>query len=233
MKNKLPVLSFFIVFITLALTVTITYEAITKTVINSKIQNKKTIIIDAGHGGFDSGAQVADGTHEKDINLKISKNLKDFLEYFNFNVIMTRETDISVESDNGKKSKKSSDLYNRLNTMKENPDAIFVSIHMNKFTSSNAVGAQVFYAPKVPMSDLLADSIQSTIKQLLQPQNERVIKKGTKSIYILNNATIPATIVECGFMSNQKELSLLKDENYQKKMAFSILCGIISYHNSF
>lgn len=233
MKNKLPVLSFFIAFITLALTVTITYEAITKTVINSKIQNKKTIIIDAGHGGFDSGAQVADGTHEKDINLKISKNLKDFLEYFNFNVIMTRETDISVESDNGKKSKKSSDLYNRLNTMKENPDAIFVSIHMNKFTSSNAVGAQVFYAPKVPMSDLLADSIQSTIKQLLQPQNERVIKKGTKSIYILNNATIPATIVECGFMSNQKELSLLKDENYQKKMAFSILCGIISYHNSF
>lgn len=233
MKNKLPVLSFFIVFITLALTVTITYEAITKTVINSKIQNKKTIIIDAGHGGFDSGAQVADGTHEKDINLKISKNLKDFLEYFNFNVIMTRETDISVESDNDKKSKKSSDLYNRLNTMKENPDAIFVSIHMNKFTSSNAVGAQVFYAPKVPMSDLLADSIQSTIKQLLQPQNERVIKKGTKSIYILNNATIPATIVECGFMSNQKELSLLKDENYQKKMAFSILCGIISYHNSF
>ena len=233
MKNKLPVLSFFIVFITLALTVIITYEAITKTVINSKIQNKKTIIIDAGHGGFDSGAQVADGTHEKDINLKISKNLKDFLEYFNFNVIMTRETDISVESDNDKKSKKSSDLYNRLNTMKENPDAIFVSIHMNKFTSSNAVGAQVFYAPKVPMSDLLADSIQSTIKQLLQPQNERVIKKGTKSIYILNNATIPATIVECGFMSNQKELSLLKDENYQKKMAFSILCGIISYHNSF
>lgn len=233
MKNKLPVLSFFIVFITLALTVTITYEAITKTVINSKIQNKKTIIIDAGHGGFDSGAQVADGTHEKDINLKISKNLKDFLEYFNFNVIMTRETDISVESDNDKKSKKSSDLYNRLNTMKENPDAIFVSIHMNKFTSSNAVGAQVFYAPKVPMSDLLADSIQSTIKRLLQPQNERVIKKGTKSIYILNNATIPATIVECGFMSNQKELSLLKDENYQKKMAFSILCGIISYHNSF
>ena len=52
MKNKLPVLSFFIVFITLALTVTITYEAITKTVINSKIQNKKTIIIDAGHGGL-------------------------------------------------------------------------------------------------------------------------------------------------------------------------------------
>ncbi len=185
----------------------------------------------SAHGGFDSGAQASDGTHEKDINLQISKNLKCFLEYFGFNVIMTRETDISVESDNGKKSKKSSDLYNRLNTMKENPDAIFVSIHMNKFTSSNAVGAQVFYAPKVEMSDLLADSIQSTIKLLLQPQNERVIKKGTKGIYILNNATIPATIVECGFLSNNKELSLLKDENYQKKMAFSILCGIINYHN--
>ena len=187
----------------------------------------------ASHGGFDSGARASDGTQEKDINLNISKNLKVFLEYFGFNVIMTRESDVSTESDNGKNSKKSSDLYNRLNTMKENPDAVFVSIHMNKFTSSSAVGAQVFYAPNAEMSDLLADSIQSTIKQLLQPQNERVIKKGTKSIYILNNATIPAIIVECGFMSNQKELSLLKDENYQKKMAFSILCGIISYHNSF
>ena len=187
----------------------------------------------SAHGGFDSGAQAGDGTHEKDINLKISKNLKCFLEYFGFNVIMTRETDVSIESDNGKKSKKSSDLYNRLNTMKDNPNAIFVSIHMNKFTSSSANGAQVFYAPNVPMSDLLADSIQTTIKELLQPQNERVIKKGSKSIYILNNATVPAIIVECGFMSNVQELSLLKDEKYQKKMAFSVLCGIINYYNSF
>ncbi len=186
----------------------------------------------SAHGGFDGGASAPDGTAEKDINLLIAQNLRDFLTHFGFNVIMTRNEDVSTESENAKNNKKYSDLNNRLKIMKENPNAIYVSIHMNKFTSTSANGAQVFYAHKIKNSDLLAQSIQDNIKNQLQNNNNRVIKQGTKNIYILKNATIPATIVECGFISNPQELKLLKDENYQRKMAFSIFCGIIDYHNS-
>lgn len=232
MKKGFLIFFSLVLLFTLIISVSYNYDDIVKMVLSKKINEQKTVIIDAGHGGFDGGAVASDGTTEKDINLKIAQNLKEFLRYFGFEVKMTRESDVSTESDNGKKNKKSSDLYNRLKVMKENPDAIFVSIHMNKFTSSSAEGAQVFFAPKVESSDILANSIQGIIRELLQPKNDRIIKQGTKNIYILRNATIPATIVECGFISNPQELKLLKDENYQRKMAFSIFCGIIDYYNS-
>ncbi len=214
----------------LAITVLINSEELFLAVIGNNIDNRKTVIVDAGHGGFDGGAVAGDGTPEKDINLTIAKNLKGFLELFGFNVIMTRESDISTESDNGKKNKKTSDLYNRLQLMNDNKDAIFVSIHLNKFTSSNVNGAQTFYSPKVNESEMLAKNIHNDIVSMLQPQNTREIKKGTKSIYLLNNATCPAVIVECGFLSNGEDLKKLKDKNYQSMMAFCIFCGIMDYH---
>ncbi len=113
--------------------------------------------------------------------------------------------------------------------MKEYPDAIFVSIHMNKFTTSAASGSQVFYRPDDKTSVLLGESIQTSIIENLQHDNTRVNKQATSSTYLLYNATIPAVLVECGFLSNQKDLSNLKDTEYQKKMAFCIFCGIDKY----
>lgn len=205
-------------------------EELLRVVSGNSIDDRKTVIVDAGHGGFDGGAVSSDGTPEKDINLSIAKNLKGFLELFGFRVIMTRESDISTESENGKKNKKTSDLYNRLQLMNENKDGIFVSIHLNKFTSSNVNGAQTFYSPKISESEMLATTIHNSIISKLQPQNSRDIKKGTKSIYLLNNATCPAVLVECGFLSNNEDLKKLKDEKYQSMMAFCIFCGIMDYH---
>jgi N-acetylmuramoyl-L-alanine amidase len=111
----------------------------------------------------------------------------------------------------------------------ENADAIFVSIHLNKFTATSVNGAQVFYSPNNAKSRDLSLSIQNSIVKLLQNDNKRVVKKADSSTYLLKNATIPSVIVECGFVSNEKELSLLKDEIYQKKMAFAIFCGIEEY----
>ncbi len=191
----------------------------------------KTVIIDAGHGGFDGGAVAEDGTPEKDINLQIAKSLRDFLELYNFNVVMTRESDVSTASDDAKGNKKTSDLYNRLKLMGEYENAIFVSIHLNKFTSTAVSGAQTFYSQKTENSERLALSVHSSIINMLQPENERQIKKGTSSIYLLKNALCPAIIVECGFLSNKAELQKLKDENYQRMMAFCIFCGIMDYSN--
>ena len=197
----------------------------------AKAENVKTVILDAGHGGFDGGAVAPDGTVEKDINLKIALTLKDFLKQGGFEVIMTRESDVSTDDVETDKiaTRKKSDLKNRLGLMKDNPNAVFVSIHLNKFTTSAANGSQVFYSAERGESKVLGDCIQKSIVQLLQPENTRVNKQATSSTYLLYNATVPAVLVECGFLSNSAELKRLKDEEYQKKMAFSIFCGIVSF----
>lgn len=188
------------------------------------------VILDAGHGGFDGGAVASDGTVEKDINLNITLTVAELLKQSGFEVILTRENDVStddVESDTISVKKKS-DLKNRLELMDDYSDAVFVSIHLNKFTTSAANGSQVFYS-KNEQSYVLGDCIQKSIVARLQPENTRVNKQATSSTYLLYHATIPAVLVECGFLSNKTELEKLKNEDYQKQMAFCIYCGIVEY----
>lgn len=150
-----------------------------------------------------------------------------------FDVIMTRYDDSATDNteDSNIKNRKTSDLRNRLKLMNSSPDATYVSIHLNKFNQSAANGLQVFYSPNTQYSKNLAQSIQSATAGLLQPSNNRVVKPGTKSTYLLYNAKIPAVIVECGFLSNENELKMLKDDTYQSKIAFCIFCGISDYFN--
>ena len=145
---------------------------------------------------------------------------------------MTRTTDSATDDVETKviATRKKSDLKNRVSLMKEYPNGIFVSVHLNKFTTSAASGAQVFYSQNCDNSMELGESIQAQISGMLQPENKRVIKKGTSSTYLLKNATIPTVIVECGFLSNNRELELLKNEEYQQKMAFCVFCGILNYY---
>lgn len=201
---------------------------------NANLQNLKTVIIDAGHGGFDGGAVAFDGTVEKDINLNISQTLAKFLKQNGFRVIMTRESDVSTEDTEDSKisSKKKSDLKNRLDLMNDYKDAIFVSIHLNKFTTSSAFGSQVFYS-KDDRARFLGEKIQNSIVALIQPENTRVNKQATSSTYLLYNATIPAVLVECGFLSNRQELEKLKTKEYQNKLSFGIYCGILEYFKEY
>lgn len=191
-----------------------------------------TIIIDAGHGGFDGGAVANDGTSEKDINLNIALYLGNLLEANGYNVIYTRTADIGTESDENDtiSKRKVSDLKNRLKLMTENPDSVFVSIHLNKFSASDVRGAQVFYSPKFSEAKEMSENIQNSIKTLIQNDNVRTVKKGYESTYLLKNATVPAVIVECGFISNFHELELLKTDKYQKQMAFAIFGGICEFY---
>ncbi len=231
LKNK----KFLWVFLSLLLIVTASVPVINlqgnKIAAGLNINNDKLVIVDAGHGGFDGGAVAHDGTVEKDINLEISTALSELLALHGYDVIMTRTSDTGTEDDFTKpiQTRKVSDLKNRLALMNKYPGAIFVSIHLNKFTASSAKGAQVFYSKNNPDSYTLGDSIQNTIRVKLQPENTRVIKQGTKSTYLLYNAKIPAVIVECGFISNKEELEKLKDYSYKRQLAFSVFCGINDY----
>ena len=191
-----------------------------------------TIIIDAGHGGFDGGTSSDDGIIEKDINLKISLYLCEYLNFFGFNTILTRDKDESLESDGLStiREKKSSDIHNRMDLMEKTDNALFVSIHQNHYSVEKYYGLQVFYSPNFSdESSQLAQSIQETVTELLQQDNERQIKKCGTSVYLMYNAVKPAVLVECGFLSNHNESQLLKTEEYQKKIAFCIALGIRDY----
>ena len=230
-KRIIGISVWLIAIVTIALFSGLSQEVI-KTSVKAEIYPQ--IILDAGHGGFDGGAVANDGTVEKDINLNITLTLEKMLKQSGFEVVMTRTDDSSTESNSNDKiaKKKKSDLNNRLELMKKYDDAVFVSIHLNKFTTSAARGSQIFYSSKVESSKNLADSIQNSIVEKIQPENTRVNKKSTSSTYILHNATVPAVIVECGFLSNKAELELLKNEEYQNKMAFCIYCGILDFYNN-
>lgn len=200
---------------------------------NANYIQTPTVIIDAGHGGFDGGAAASDGTVEKNINLQISQKTAEILKFSGYNVIMTRNSDTGTEDDESVAiaKRKKSDLANRLQIMKDNTDAVFVSIHLNKFTTSAANGAQVFYTKNFTEAQSLANAVQSSIISLIQPQNTRVVKQGTDSTYLLKNAVVPAIIVECGFLSNKTELEKLKTDAYQSQMAFAIAGGICDFKN--
>lgn len=195
--------------------------------------NQPVIIVDAGHGGFDGGASTNDGVTEKGINLNIALYLKEYLNFFGFNVVMTRESDVSTEDDGLTtiRSRKSSDLHNRMALMEKTQNAVFVSIHQNHFSQSKYSGAQVFYSKNFSEESAeLAQSIQENIVYFTQPENKRQIKPCGTSVYLIYNAVKPAVLVECGFLSNYEEAEKLKTEIYQQKIAFSIATGILNYY---
>ena len=189
------------------------------------------VIVDAGHGGVDDGATSRDGTIEKDINLSIALNFRDMLISTGFEVVMIREGDYSIHDDDANtiRKKKMTDLHNRLSIVNSTKDAVLISIHQNIFAISKYSGAQVFYSPNNPLSHIMADTFQSKIIELLQPSNNRVTKPCTSDIFLLYNATPPAILVECGFLSNQSDAALLRTPEYQQRFAFVLLCALLNY----
>ena len=199
--------------------------------INSEsVIGKKTIIVDAGHGGFDGGAVATDGTIEKDLNLAIALKLNSCLKFLGFKTVLVRSEDYSMEGDmdGATRSKKVSDIKNRIEITEKYDNAILISIHMNKYSTTQPNGTQVFYG-LANGSKELANSIQTSVKEGLQPYNNRVVKKTTKDIYLLYHSKIPSVIVECGFLSNNDDLKNLKSDEYQKSISWAIAAGVMNY----
>lgn len=195
--------------------------------------SEMTILIDAGHGGFDGGA-TANGISEKDINLSVAKKLRERIEGGGGRAVMTREEDVSTadeERTDGSSAKKS-DLKRRREMIKESGANMFISIHMNKFPQEQYWGAQVFYSKTPEESRRLGEAIQAALPRVLIDGNTRVAKAADSGIYILKNTEIPAAIVECGFISNPEEAERLKTEEYQSKLADAIYEGICDFLNS-
>ena len=202
-------------------------------VASGRVENKPVVVLDAGHGGMDSGA-TAGSVRECEINLAIAKKTKTMLTLMGYHVIMTREDDTLLADEDAKtvRAQKRSDLQNRLAIMAETPGAVGISIHQNHFSQSYVPGAQVFYG-KAEGSRRLAELIQQNIAAHLQTDNRRKIKEADSTLFILNNNTTnPAVMAECGFLSNPNDAQNLQDERYQGALAFLITAALMEYESS-
>lgn len=192
---------------------------------------RRRVIIDPGHGGKDGGAVSVTGAHEKQLNLDISLVLSDTLHALGYEVIMTRVDDIELTHTDGG-TRKMQDLLGRHKIARDNPDAVFVSIHMNKFPQEKYSGLQVYYSENDEHSLELARQIQSNVKDYIQQENNRKVKKADSSIFLLHKITSPAVLIECGFLSNNNEAALLDTVEYRAKLSAVIACSITNWYQN-
>jgi len=193
----------------------------------------QTIVIDAGHGGVDGGAVSKQGAIEKDLNLAIALDLRDYLQEAGALVLMTREGDYDLASQDTRtySKRKTEDLKKRVSLIKDSNPSMVISIHMNSIPSERWSGAQTFYvADNHKDNESLAMLIQDEIIRNLA-NTSRVAAK-VKGIYLLDSINeAPTALVEVGFLSNPGEAARLVDTTYQRQVAASIYQGMLRYYS--
>lgn len=186
------------------------------------------IVIDAGHGGFDGGSTACDGTLEKDLNLWMADDLSAVCRIFGYTVVQTRVDDTTLEEDPSASihDRKISDMKKRLEMMTLNHPEAYISIHMNHFSSPSVHGTQMFYSPGYEQAKTIAFAIKKRLTEI-NPANDRAVKAGGADTYLLKNASCPAVLAECGFISNREDLEHIQDDQYRKKLALGIFIGLL------
>ena len=205
-------------FLAFALSLTLFVCSIPSAFAASEVVNtaapKKTIVVDAGHGGYDGGA-VYEGICEKNINLSVALKLENELKERGYNVIMTRRTDVFVT------------LRNRAVTANNANADLFVSLHAN--AAANApyfAGAYTYRCPGSSRGLKLAKAVQAQMCNQTGAINRGVL---SERFYVLTATRMPAVLVEMGFMSNHNELQNLINSAYQDKIVDGIAQGIDEY----
>lgn len=198
---------------------------------------KPVIVIDAGHGGIDEGASGADGTSEKDINLAIALKLKEVIEEYPAEVVLTRkDSEELLEGYDGSGGRKRHDMENRKKIIDESCPTLTISIHLNSFPSDESVcGAQVFYPKKhetrtnsrtdEQTSESFAAGVQKALANSVSgSEGKEALTKN--DIFLFQNIDSPIILVECGFLSNAAEREKLKTAEYQESLAAAIWEGV-------
>lgn len=185
------------------------------------------IVLDAGHGGIDSGVSgVNTKVKESELNLKVVKKLQNYLVGAGFSVVLTRSSEAGLYGTATSNLKKK-DMLKRKEIIEDAKPTLVVSVHMNKYSLSSRRGAQVFYKGQDEDSKLLAENIQKSFNQMDTAVRECSALTG--DYYILNCTEYPSVIAECGFLSNPQDEALLITEEYQDKISYTIFKGIVGY----
>ena len=215
MKHILSLIIVLLLLITL-------YNPVSYVSTSSQLQNK-VIVIDPGHGGLDNGASFKN-INEDELNLKISYALKDILEQYGATVYLTRTDDQDMTRRNYLYSK-DDDMYLRVLQIDAYSPDLFLSIHLNSANRS-AWGSQVFYYRKSSEAKILADYIHKNMKEVTGTK-KNISECG---FYVLRATQSLGVLIECGFLSNGNERGQLVSSSYHRKLAKSIVLGIIEYY---
>ena len=183
----------------------------------------KTIYIDPGHGGIDSGTTYKN-IYEKDINLIMSKKIEKYLISKGATVYLTRETDKDLSKTT--KNRKRNDLTNRAKLINNtNPD-MYISIHLNYISNSKWQGLQIFYNNKNKENENIANKLTTYLKEytsnIREPKKENIY-------YMYKQIKVPGILIELGFLSNPNDRYRLTREEYQDKLAQQISNSIENY----
>lgn len=174
-----------------------------------------TVVIDAGHGGRDSGGIPQNLLSEKHAALDLALRLDRVLRKAGFRTILTRKRDVFVPLDT------------RVAIANSHPEAIFVSLHFDACPRSGPRGVDVHYAS--PGEAVLAATIQRHLITATDGTN-----RGIKSsrFCVLRKTTCRAVLAECGFLTNPRDASMVKRASYRQKLAKVIGDGIVEYRKS-
>lgn len=208
-------------------------QQIEKTVLTSATPvANKVIVLDAGHGKPDEGAQSVNGTTEEKTNLDITLKVQKLLEESGATVILTRSDENGIYNldKTTLREMKVSDIQNRVKIGNKSSADILVSIHLNKGDNSTYSGWQTFYRKDDENGKRLATDIQSSLAETIKVENKRSAHD-IAGIYLIDHTEIPITIVECGFISNPQEEKRLLTNDYQNELAWGIYLGISNYFN--
>lgn len=188
-----------------------------------------TLVLDAGHGGFDGGAVGANGTTEQHINLCITRGVRDLAGLFGIPSVLTRDDEEALDYKPGRavRENKVADIKAREAACAQVANPVFISIHLNKFEQAQYFGAQVFYSKNNAQGKPLAESIQASLIEGIQNGNTRVAKQAADTIYLMKKLDCPALVVECGFLSNPAEEARLGQTDYQTQLAVCIVSGYL------
>ena len=207
-------------------TIILCVSAISARPVGEASASKIKVVLDAGHGGVDGGVLgKITGVKESDLNLKVVKKLETYLINAGMSVALTRNSEAGlygVSTNNLKKRdmQKRSEIINSVS-----PDLV-VSVHMNKYSLSTRRGAQVFYKYGDEVSKILAQNIQKSFNEMDGAIREYSALTG--DYYMLKCTDYPSVLVECGFLSNAQDETLLTSSEYRKKLAYAIFKGAVS-----
>jgi len=185
-----------------------------------------SLVIDAGHGGVDSGAVAADGSKESDINLAIALKLRALAEFCGQENTMIRQDDSTLSD--GPAYSERRDLERRAELTNSVGNCVYMSIHQNFYPTGQPSGSLVIYSSNEE-SERLGKLTHQNLIQSLNPDNRRIAEPAQKGLYILSKLSCPAILVECGFMSNFSEMERLKTSEYQTALATVLMSSFLQY----
>lgn len=189
-----------------------------------------TVVIDAGHGGIDGGVSgITTGVKESELNLDIARKLKTKFDKSGAKTVMTRKTEAGLYGIYSKGFKRRDMQKRKQITLNAKAD-VFVSIHLNYYSSPLRRGAQVFYKIDEEKSKSLADIVQAELNGGKESERDYTALAG--DYYVLNEADCAAILCECGFLSNAEDEKLLLTDEYRTEIAEKIFNGIEKYRFS-